>query len=149
MANQTNPSAPNSSPQPEKPKEKTGFTEKFKSSLDKFRTNEQMEHLVGYATSNTRDTVSYVLLIIGIVLLFFYPFYGGILVGLIAGFYYSSEVLALFQSFNEFLDDQGIVKSLILGGLFLALFISAPAIFIGIAIAVAIRQILFPESQKK
>lgn len=130
-----------------KPKE--GFGEKFKRSLDKIRSNEQLDKLVGHATSQTRDTISYILLIIGIVLLFFYPYYGGFLVGLIAGFYFSGELLALLFSFNAFLDEEGIVKSLIGGGLLLALFISAPAIFIGIAIAVAIRQILFPEVPNK
>lgn len=131
------------------PQGKKGFTEKFKASLHDFRSNEKLENLVSHATSNTRDTISYIVLIIGVVMLFFHSFYGGTLIGLVAGFYFSSELLALLHNINDFVDEQGIVKSLVGGGLALGFFISAPAIFIGIALAVAIRQILFPESKKE
>lgn len=134
-----------SSPNPEK----ESFKDKFKNTIDQFRSNKKLDSIVSYATANTRDTISYILLIIGIVLLFFHSFYGGILIGLIAGFYFSSEILAIIHSVNALIDEQGIVKSLIAGGVLLALFISAPAIFIGIALAVAIRQILFPDSSKR
>lgn len=134
--------------QPEGPKEKESFQEKFQKSIKEMRSNEKFQNVVSFATSNTRDTVSYIVLIIGIVSLFFYPFYGGSLIGLIAGFYFSAEILSLLHHFNDFVDEQGIVKSLIGGGLLLGLFISAPAIFIGIALAVAIRQILFPNAKQ-
>lgn len=138
----------NQSPQPplKNSDSKDGFKDKFKRSLDQLRSNEKLDNIVSYATANTRDTISYVLLIIGIVLLFFHPFYGGLLIGLIAGFYFSSEILAVIRNFNDFVDEQGIVKSLIGAGLLLGLLISNPAIFIGIALAVAIRQILFPDT---
>lgn len=136
-------------PTPENPDERPGFKEKFRNSLHAFRNNEKIESMVGYATSNTRDTISYVVLIVGIILLFFHPFYGGAIIGLIAGFYFSSEILAFLHHVSDFVDEQGIVKSLIAGGLIVGLFISAPAIFIGIAIAIAIRQILFPEPPKR
>lgn len=143
MTNQS--SSPES---PQDPNDTGSFKEKFQKSLQHLRSNEKFQNVVGYAAANTRDTISYVILIIGIVSLFFYPFYGGSLIGLIAGFYFSAEVLSFLQNFNAFVDEQGIVKSLIGGGLLLGLFISAPAIFIGISIAVAIRQILFPESKR-
>lgn len=126
------------------PKEKESFKEKFKNSLHDIRSNENFGNLVNYATANTRDTISYIVLIIGIVLIFFHSFYGGALIGFVVGLYFSGELLALAKNFSSLVDDQGIVRSLIAGGLFVALFISAPAIFIGIAVAVAVRQILFP-----
>lgn len=136
-----------SSPQsPQKPESTDSFQDKFKNTLKDLKSNEKLESLVGYATANTRDTISYVLLIIGIILMFFHSFYGGVLIGLIAGFYFSSEIMAIIKHGNALVEEQGIVKSLIAGGLLLALFISAPAIFIGAALAVAIRQILFPET---
>lgn len=136
-----------SSPQsPQKPESTDSFQDKFKNTLKDLKSNEKLESLVGYATANTRDTISYVLLIIGIILMFFHSFYGGVLIGLIAGFYFSSEIMAIIKHGNDLVEEQGIVKSLIAGGLLLALFISAPAIFIGAALAVAIRQILFPET---
>lgn len=126
------------------PKDKESFKEKFKASLEDLQSNEKLGHLVGYATANTRDIISYIAFIIGIVLLFFQSFWGGSLIGFIVGLYFSGEILALVKNFSAFVDDQGIVKSLIGGGFIIALLISAPAIFIGIALAVAVRQILFP-----
>lgn len=133
---------------PQDPSRKQSFKQKFTQSVRDFRSNEQLSNVVSHATANTRDTVSYILLIVGIVLLFFHGFIGGIIIGLIAGLYFSSEVLALLQNLNSFIDEQGIVKSLVAGGLLLALFISAPAIFIGLALAVAIRSLLFPEASR-
>lgn len=126
------------------PKEKISFKDKFKASLSDIQSNENLGNLVNYATANTRDTISYVALIIGIVLIFFHSFYGGALIGFVVGLYFSAELLALVKNFSALVDDQGIVRSLIAGGLFVALFVSAPAIFIGMAVAVAVRQILFP-----
>lgn len=143
MATPTPPSEP-SPPHPEQPPKKS-FKEKFQDSFDQLKTNEKLSHLSSFATSNTRDSIAYVILIIGIILLFFHPFYGGILIGIIAGFYFSSELLALLQSINSLIDEQGIVRSLIAGGLLLGLFVSASSIFVGMAIAVVARQILFPE----
>jgi hypothetical protein len=140
----SSPDNPNPS---KKPEGSTGFKEKFESTLKDLKPNEKIDSLVSYATANTRDTVSYVVLIVGVILLFFSSFYGGILVGLVAGFYFSSEIMAIIKNINALVEDQGVVKSLIAGGLLVALFISAPWIVIGIALAVAVRQILFPDAR--
>lgn len=131
-------------PSSQTPHDKESFKEKFKASLHDIQSNEKLGSLVNYATANTRDTISYIALIIGLVLLFFQSFYGGALIGFIVGLYFSAEILSLVKNFSALVDDQGIVRSLIAGGFLVALFISAPAIFIGLAVAVATRQILFP-----
>ena len=133
----------------QEPDKGPNFKEKFNRSLQDLRSNDKLGSILSNATANTRDTVSYILLIVGIVLLFFHAFYGALLIGLIAGFYFSSEILAILRNFNDFIDEQGIVKSLIGAGLLAGLFISAPAIFIGIALAVAIRTLLFPETTSR
>lgn len=138
-------SQPSPSKLPENdPEEKKSFKEKYFFSLSQMRSNEKLEKLFSYATANTRDTVSYVAMIIGLVLLFFHPFYGGFLIGFISGLYFSSEILALFQSLSEFIEQEGIVKGLIGAGILFGLFILAFPIFIGLAVAVALRQLLFP-----
>lgn len=139
----TNPNKPSENPPPRK----EGFKEKFQDSLKDFQSNKNMGNLMNKATENTRDTLSYIILIIGVVLLFFSPLYGGVLVGLVAGFYFSSEILSFWKHSNDFVEDEGIVKSLIGLGLLLALFISAPSIFIAMIVAVAVRQVLFPEEK--
>ena len=136
----------NSSP-PQEPK-KDSMKDKLSSTFENLKKNENFENIYGYASNNTRDTIAYVLMIIGIVLMLFHPFYGGTLIGLLGGFYFASELIYLVQNISQIIDYQGMVRSLIAGGVFVGLFISAPAIFIGMAIAVALKQIIFPEEKK-
>lgn len=95
-----------------------------------------------YAGANARDMLAYVLMIIGLILLFFHQFYGGLLVGIVAGVYFSKEILGWIENYPRFLDDQGLVRTVVLGGLLIALFICAPAIFIGMGLVVLIRYFL-------
>jgi len=106
--------------------------------------NEKLDGLVSYARDNVRDTVAYIVLIVGLILLFFQPLYGGMLIGLVVGLFFTSEINALFRNVNEIIAKEGMVRSLILGALILAVFISAPAILIGIAVAVALRLLIEP-----
>lgn len=131
-------------PAPENPKDEK---KKLGETLESLRKNEKIEGIYNYASSNTRDTVAYILMIVGIVLLFTNTFYGGLLVGLIFGYYFSQELLKYSRSINDLIEEQGMVRSLIFGGLLLALFISAPAIFIGTGLAIVLKQILSPEAK--
>jgi uncharacterized membrane protein len=94
------------------------------------------------ATNNVRDIIAYVLLILGIILLFFQHLYGGFLIGLVAGIYFSKEIIYLINNYEDFIENEGLVRSLILAGTLLAFLISAPAIFVGIAIAIALKILL-------
>ena len=51
-------------------------------------------------------------MIIGILLLFFEPLYGGAIIGIIAGLYFTKEIIAPLKSIEMFIDRQGMVKSL-------------------------------------
>lgn len=94
---------------------------------------------------STKDIVGYILIVLGIVLLFFQHIYGELLIGLVAGVYFSKEMLAFVRDFPQMIDEQGVARSLIIGGIILALFISAPAIFLGAAIVVCLRWFVFNE----
>ncbi len=111
---------------------------KEKSPLDE----NQADKIYQFAKSNTQDTVAYVVLFIGIILLFFRPEWGGILVGAVGGYYYSQEIVAMVLDINSFIDKEGLIRSLILGGLVLAFLIQSVWLFIGLAVGVAIKQIL-------
>jgi len=97
--------------------------------------------LVDYFRLHTRETVAYILLILGIILLFFQPLIGGILVGIIAGIYFGDELVAYLTHWNDNVHTERVAKHLILIGVAIAFFISAPAIFLGIAIAIIIKQL--------
>lgn len=118
------------------------------SKLKSSRGSRLWDSFFNQTTNNTRDVVAYVLLILGIILLFFHSFYGGILIGLVGGVYFSKEILYLLRNYENFIHEQGVVRSLVLGGLSLAFFISAPAIFIGVALAIALKILLTNEGDK-
>ena len=101
-----------------------------------------LESLFSYAKNNIVDTIAYILIILGIVLVLFSNFYGGILVGLIVGYYYSAEIISILKNVNQTIHDLGIPRALILGATVLALFISAPGIFIGGAVAAALKHVV-------
>ncbi len=87
---------------PQEPSPKKDSKDKFSSTFENLKKNEKLEDLYGYARNNTRDTVAYILMIIGIVLLLFHPFYGGLLIGLLGGFYFADEIIRLFQNASHY-----------------------------------------------
>jgi hypothetical protein len=126
-------------------KEKSSSEGKKKGSSNAFenlKKNEKIDHIIKYAQSNTQDTIAFALLLLGILWSLFHGFYGGVLVGLVAGFYFSREILELIKSYNDFVKEQGTPRTLILGGTLLALFIAAPGFFVGLAIMVGLKIML-------
>jgi hypothetical protein len=128
-----------------KKEEEPSLKDKMKESFENLSKNEKVEEIYKYATANTRDTIAYILLITGILLLFFEPSYGGTLIGVIVGLYFAGEIYKLVVNYRKIIDNLGIVKSLILAGLLLAIFISLPMLFFGMAVAVALKQLLLPD----
>jgi len=97
--------------------------------------------LLNYFKVHMRETITYILLVLGIVLLFFDQLYGGILVGLIAGIFFGDEIVSYIKSWASASDSKKVARNLIVAGIAFALFISAPAIFLGAAIAIAVKQL--------
>jgi hypothetical protein len=115
---------------------------KFAETIDSIKKDQKIESLVTYAKNNTQDTVAYVLLLLGIVWIFINSFYGGILVGLVAGFYYGTDIIAHVKNANQTINEMGIPRALVLGLTLVAFFILAPGIFIGAAISAGIKQVV-------
>lgn len=107
------------------------------------------DDLFSYARNNPRDTVAYFLLIIGIILLLSggYFFWGGVMIGLVLGFYFGQELMDLFKNSNEIAERIGFVKLLVLASVALAFFIAAPGIYIGAAIALGVKQLANPDDK--
>jgi hypothetical protein len=93
--------------------------------------------------ASTKDLVAYILMVLGIILLFFMPIYGGLLIGIVAGVYFSKEIIPVLKDLSTFIEDNGIARSIILAGITLAFFIVAPAIFIGAALVICLRWFVF------
>lgn len=107
------------------------------------------DNLLDYFQSHIRETIAYVLLLVGILLLFFYNVYGGILVGIIAGIYFGDAIIRyILDAKSSVASPQTISKHLIAAGVALAFFIEAPAIFLGAAIAIGVKQLFIGPDQK-
>lgn len=119
-------------PRPEKPQEPHNQGRK---------TPEGFDDLISYAKANTKDTIAFVLVIIGIVMLFFDTFWGGLLVGAVAGIYFGAEILKFIRNFNEIFEEQGQARGFIGGAVLFAILISVPTLFLGAAITLAIRHL--------
>ncbi|MBS4167632.1 hypothetical protein [Parachlamydia sp. AcF125] len=107
----------------------------------------KLDSVFGFAKKNTRDTAAYVLLLSGIIWSFFDSFYGGILVGLVAGAYYAEEISTFLKSIKQEIEEYGAASSLILAGTIFAFFVAAPGIFLGGAIVVALKGALTNSSK--
>jgi len=103
---------------PKKPDEDESFKERLTKKLDNLKNNESVDGLFNFAKSNTKDTLAYILLIIGIILMFFEPRSGGLLIGLITGLYFSDEIIDIIKNFNGLIEEQGLVRVLVLAALF-------------------------------
>ena len=125
--------------QPEKePQKPKSLKDKMQRSMEDFKTGDKLDSLYAFARENTRDTVAYIILFAGILISLFNSFLGGFLIGLITGFYFTTEILAFYDNFHEFLEKYGVFKTFILGGAALGLFIALPSFFLGIAVAIGI-----------
>jgi len=133
------------------PKDEGSLKDKFSDTFENIKKHEKIEDLYRFAQSNTGDTIAYVAMVLGILILFFNPLYGGLLIGVVFGLYFSKEIAIPVRNLEEFIEEMGMVKSLILGGLLLGLFIEAfPSwIMIGAAVTVGIKQLIVPDTIDK
>ena len=90
------------------------------------------------------DFISYVILAIGLFLSIYYPFTGGLLVGLVLGVYFASTFKEWFWRFKADLATDGIFRDFVILAGVLALLISSFGMCVGVVIGTII-QPLFPE----
>ena len=132
-----------SSNEPSQKNEESGSKDTFKETLENLKKPENYENLVSFAKSNTQDTIAFVLMVIGIMWIFLGGgIYAGILVGLVAGYYFADEIIRHVRSANDTIQEIGMTRALIFGGLLIAFFVATPGIFIGAAVAAGLKQII-------
>lgn len=108
------------------------------------KSSDFMNSLRTYASNINRETVVYILLAIGLVLLLVMPLLGQVIIGLIAGFTFADEIIATTMGLKETIERDAVLRGVVLGVVLLAFFIEAPALVIGGAIAVALKQVVMP-----
>jgi hypothetical protein len=68
---------------------------------------------------------------------------GGLLIGMVAGYYFSSEIIYYIRNIGQIIGGQDQLRYVVLTALLLGLFIAAPGIFIGAAIVATFKQVMF------
>ncbi len=74
------------------------------------------------------------LVLVGLIFAFFYPHFGGALVGFGAGLCFYEEMHSYFIQLRDFFVDRGLFKSVLLVGIVLYLLITVPIFVIATAI---------------
>jgi hypothetical protein len=114
------------------------FEYKLKDSFENLRSSRPYT----YAISNQEMTATYILLVIGIILLFVNPLAGSIILGAVAGYHFAPEIIAFLRHFTQILEAPNQVRYIVLLTTLIGLFIQAPGIFFGAVFVAALKQIL-------
>lgn len=93
--------------------------------------NKSTDDLLNMVKTNAKDIVAYVLLVVGIILILADSFWGGFIVGIVLGYFYRSEIIQTVMNYQRIIDQEGILKSVVIGGALLALFLGSYSLFIG------------------
>lgn len=89
------------------------------------------EGFVQFLLHNKLDAVAYLVLFCGLLLSLFHLFFGGIIVGIILGLYFSKEMQTRLMQFKDFLAHEGVFHGFVVIAAMIALFIASPGLIIG------------------
>lgn len=127
----------------DKKKNQDTFEGKVRENLRNARNDKTTEEdFLGYAKNNKEQIATYTLLIIGLLVLVFNNLIGGFIIGAVAGYYFSGEIVGFLRQLRHFFDGQDHLRYIALTALLLGLFIAAPGIFIGAAVVAAFKQLV-------
>lgn len=149
MSTNTPSSDPNEPEKPEMKKKPEIVT--FRTSRETKKASESsFDAFMDYLRDNTKDSIAYVVMVVGILLMLFEPYvpYGSLAVGIIFSLYFGNEISFIVTNIKDFVEEYGLVKSLVLGGTLLALFIKVPFFFIGVAAVIAIKLCVWTDQKK-
>jgi len=98
-----------------------------------------MSELKDFSTRNKKEAIAASFLILGVILSLFHALSGGAVVGLVVGYYLSTEIKMLSKAFVSSFSTHNKFKTLLLGCLFLTILFAIPSLtvsaFAGIGIA--------------
>lgn len=124
------------------PSKDSSFEDKVKDQMKNVRGTKE-EDFMNYAKDNKESLATYALLIVGLLSLLFSNLVGGIIIGAVAGYYFSLEITSFLRGIKNFFSGQDRLRSLSFIALLVALLFASPGIFIGAAIVAAVKQQFF------
>ena len=124
-------------------KERETFEDKTDQPSGKKDETSKKKDFFTYATSNKEQSIAYILLILGLLLLlFFNTLLGGLIIGMVAGYFFSADIIYYLRNLNLVFGRQNHLRYVVLTALLLGLFIAAPGIFIGAIIVATFKQVM-------
>lgn len=96
-----------------------------------------------YMKTNREQIIIYILLALGLsLLLFASSLLGALIIGMVAGYYFASEIIYFIRNLGQIMGGQDQLHYVVLATIALGLFIQAPGIFIGAIIVATFKQVL-------
>lgn len=108
---------------------------------------EAFDTVYQYARDIPAEAIAYGILALGLILLPFHHLLGGVFIGIIFGVYFCEEAIISIRALRDYIEHTGRVKSVVLGGTFLALLIVIPTLFLSAAATIGVLSLL--RSNKK
>lgn len=119
--------------------------QRLRETFEALRNSENVDSILSYLSSHTKDTIFFGLLFIALLGSFWYPFVSSFFVGGIVGYYFYHELYDLFLSLkqHEEVMRKWTVAQIVVGALacFL-LFLHIPGFFLGMILFVPIKHFL-------
>lgn len=96
-----------------------------------------------YMSIKREQMIVYILLILGLILILFAsPLLGGLIIGMVVGYYFAADIIHYLRNIGQVVGGQDQLRYIVLAALGLGLFIAAPGIFIGAIIVATFKQVL-------
>lgn len=107
--------------------------------------SDQKREFYNYVASNKEQTITYILLVLGLlILLFANPLFGGLIIGMVGGYYFAEEIVYYIRNLGQIVENkhQDQMRYVVSAALLLGLLIAAPGIFIGAIVVAIFKQVM-------
>lgn len=117
------------------------FEEKVRDNLRNARGANTSDYY-DYSKHTKEQVITYSLLIIGFLLLFVNTIIGGLLIGAVAGYYFTQDIVYYLRNITTILKGHDHLRYVTLTVLLIGLLLTSPGIFVGAAIVAAFKQLM-------
>jgi hypothetical protein len=110
--------------------------------------SKKIEDIFQNSLDGRTQSLTYVILIIGLILMFFNSLIGGLLLGMVAGYHFAKEIFYYVRHLDHLFIGQDKLRYITFTALLLGLFIVAPGIFVGAALVAAFKQVVLTKNDQ-
>lgn len=106
------------------------------------RNPNKLDRLYGHGMPTQEQIIVYIILVIGLVAVFINQLVGGLIIGAVVGYHFSSDIIYFLRNVGKLFNNYDPLSYIIIAALLIGLFVEAPGFFIGAIILAGIRHIL-------